>query len=518
MIPKIIYWIKNNKEETIILVLIIFLGAFLRLYKIDQYMTYLGDEGRDAIIVRKLLTNFDLVFVGPGTSVGNMYLGPLYYYMMAPALLFANFSPVGPSIMVALLGVATIIFVWFVTRKWFGKIGAFIASILYAISPVVIIFSRHSWNPNIMPFFALLTIYSLWKVWQEHKWKWLWILGITFAFVLQSHYLGLILLPLIIIFWILTLRDLYLEKITDRKLEIRKYLKNSLLLLVFFIGLMSPLILFDAKHNWRNIKTMQTFFLERKGSVSFSPILSIEKIYPTWQLISTRLVSGTDIQIGKIVAIIFLILVGYIIFKLFQKGFTESTKKAFLLVSLWLLIGIIGLSFYHQEIYDHYLGFLFPAPFILLGAITQNIADLKKLLGNVFIILSLFILIYVNLTNSPLKAAPGRQLQNTIEVARKIQQEADGKIYNFAVIADRNYEGAYQYFLELWGTRIVMIDPQKYRDTLANQLFVVCEYENIEKCQPTSNPKAEVASFGWSKIQEKWDVDGVVLFKLVHKI
>ena len=63
-----------------------------------------------------------------------------------------------------------------------------------------------------------------------------------------------------------------------------------------------------------------------------------------------------------------------------------------------------------------------------------------------------------------------------------------------------------------------MIDPQKYRDTLANQLFVVCEYENIEKCQPTSNPKAEVASFGWSKIQEKWDVDGVVLFKLVHKI
>jgi len=518
MISKITHWIKNNQEETVIITLILFLGAFLRLYKIDQYMTFLGDEGRDAIIVRKLLLNFDLVFVGPGTSVGNMYLGPLYYYMMAPALLFANFNPVGPSIMVALLGVATVFFVWFITKKWFGKTGAFIAAILYAISPVIIIFSRHSWNPNIMPFFALITIYSLWKIWQEHKWKWLWVLGIAFAFVLQSHYLGLILLPIIFIFWLLTLRDLYMEKIASRKIELGKYFKNSLILLLFFIGLMSPLIMFDAKHNWGNIKAMQTFFLERRGSVSFNPLLSIQKIYPTWQLMMTRLVAGTDIQIGRIVAIVTLILLGYLVFRLIKNGLSKSTVNAFLLVGLWLVIGLIGLSFYNQAIYDHYLGFLFPAPFILLGAISQNIVNSKKIIGKIVVLLAFSILVYVNLLNNPLKTAPGKQLQNTIEVARKIQQESNGKKYNFAVIADRNYEGAYQYFLELWGTNILMIDPQKYGETLANQLFVVCEYEDKTKCQPTSNPKAEVANFGWSKIQEKWDVDRVELFKLVHNI
>ena len=511
----IIYWVKNNKKETALLVLILFLSVFLRLYKIDQYMTFLGDEGRDVIIVRKLLVNFDLIFVGPGTSIGNMYLGPLYYYMMAPALLLTNFNPVGPSIMVALLGVATVFFVFFVTKEWFGTTGAYIAAIFYAISPVVIIFSRHSWNPNIMPFFALLTIYSIWKVWQEHRWKWLWILGIAFAFVLQSHYLGLILLPIIIIIWFLTFRDLYLGKITNRKLEIGKYLKNSLILLLFFIGLMSPLIMFDAKHNWVNIKAIQTFFLERKGLVSFSPLLSIERIYPTWQLIMTRLVSGTDIQIGKIIAFVTLIFIGYIVFRLFKNGFSQSTKKAHLLLFLWLAIGLVGLSFYHQEIYDHYLGFLFPAPFILFGAIGEYVVHHKKLVGDIFVLLVLIILVYVNLSNSPLKVAPGRQLQNTIEIARKVQQESEGKRFNFAVIADRNYEGAYQYFLELWGTHILMIDPQRYDDTLADQLFVVCEYEDKTKCQPTSNPKAGIANFGWSKIDEKWNVDGVVLFRLV---
>ena len=108
-------WIKSN----IILVIILLLGAFLRLYKIGDYMTLLGDEGRDALIVRNLLVHFDPILIGPGTSVGSMYLGPLYYYFMAPFLLLWNFSPVGPSIGVALLGVATIYLVYLVSTEWF---------------------------------------------------------------------------------------------------------------------------------------------------------------------------------------------------------------------------------------------------------------------------------------------------------------------------------------------------------------------------------------------------------------
>ncbi len=155
-------WIRNNRQETIALVLILLVGAFLRLYKIDQYMTFLGDEGRDVIIVRRLLVDGDLILIGPGTSIGNMYLGPLYYYMMAPALLLANFSPVGPAVQIALLGTATIFFVWYLARDWFGQLAALVASALYAIAPTIIVHSRFSWNPNIMPFFALLVIYSIW--------------------------------------------------------------------------------------------------------------------------------------------------------------------------------------------------------------------------------------------------------------------------------------------------------------------------------------------------------------------
>ena len=224
-------WILANRKEFYILLAILLLGAILRLYKIDGYMTFLGDEGRDAIVVRKLLVYGDPILIGPGTSIGNMYLGPLYYYLIAPSLLLANFSPVGPSVFVALLGVITIGFIYLVARQWFGKVAAVVASILYAISPTVIIYSRSSWNPNVMPFFALLCIYVIWKVWQEKKYNWLIVLGISFAFVLNSHYLGLVLALVLGVFWFLT----YLKNKNSRK----KLLKNSLLGLAIFLFLMS---------------------------------------------------------------------------------------------------------------------------------------------------------------------------------------------------------------------------------------------------------------------------------------
>src|ERR1700690_3254568 len=96
-----------------ILVTILIIGAVCRLYNIAGYMTFLGDEGRDVIIVRRLLVEGHPPLIGPGTSIGNMYLGPLYYYMMAPALFLAAFSPVGPAVQIALLGIVTIWLVWF---------------------------------------------------------------------------------------------------------------------------------------------------------------------------------------------------------------------------------------------------------------------------------------------------------------------------------------------------------------------------------------------------------------------
>src|SRR3989338_1781558 len=135
------------KWEVIALAVILLIALGLRLYHIDGYLTFLGDEGRDVRIVRDLLAG-NLVFIGPMTSIGNMYLGPLYYYMMAPALFLSRLSPVGPAVMIAILGTLTVFLTWLIGRNWFGKTAGLIAALLFALSPVAIIYSRSSWNPN----------------------------------------------------------------------------------------------------------------------------------------------------------------------------------------------------------------------------------------------------------------------------------------------------------------------------------------------------------------------------------
>src|ERR1035437_6294632 len=149
-------------KTNIVLLTVLILAAFLRLYKIQDYMTFLGDEGRDVLVAYNILHGH-LTLLGPTSSVGGFFLGPIYYYFMAPFLFLFNYNPVGPAVMVALFGVATVWLVYKISSEFFGKTAGLIASTLYAISPLVISYSRSSWNPNLMPFFTLLTIYVLYK-------------------------------------------------------------------------------------------------------------------------------------------------------------------------------------------------------------------------------------------------------------------------------------------------------------------------------------------------------------------
>lgn len=505
-------WLNCYPREFYSLIFILFIGGVLRLYKIADYMTFLGDEGRDAIVVRNLLVNFDPILIGPGTSIGNMYLGPLYYYLIAPFLLIFNFSPVGPSVMVALFGIATVFLIWLFVKEFFpskkGEINyaALIAAFLYAISPIAIVYNRSSWNPNIMPFFSLLCIYAVWKIYKNLDFKWLIVLGVGFAFVLQSHYLGLLLLPTILIYWVLSY-----FKVKGGKNNLGLFFRYSIIGFLIFIFLMSPLVIFDARHGWRNFSAIVAFFSDRQQTVSAKPWNSLPKFWPIFENINSRLIAATDKTGGLIVSIFLILSSLFLLIKSRQKTILESP---YFLISLWFMFGLIGLGNYKQQIYDHYFGFLFTAPFILFALLITNFA--RKVIFGFLIALALFsYVVYLNITETPLRYPPNKQLERSAQVANKIIAESKGEPFNFSIIAERNYEGAYQYFLEKERSKLLIIDPQNIEDTVAKQLFVVCELPK-EQCNPTTNPKAGIANFGWSKIESEWEIYGVTLYKLVH--
>ena len=492
-----LWWgLKDQKLLFILLLAIILLASFLRFYRLDEYMSFLGDEGRDAIIVKDILEGKNFPLIGPPTSVGNIYLGPLYYYMMAIPMAIFWLNPMAAAGMNALIGVLTVYLVYYLGKVWFGAVGGLIASFLYALSPVNIIHSQSSWNPNPAPFFALLSIMGLYKAHTSKDYRWLILTGAALAATLQMHYLALILLPISAIGWI---KELLRQK------GGRFFWNGTILALTFFFLMMSPLIVFDLKHDFLNYKAITSFFASQ-DSVGFNILDILNRIVPvyTYNLVGRYLTGENPILTPFISLLILLPIIwtGYLIYK--KRPFNHG----FWILNNWLLVGIIGLTLYKQSIYDHYLGFLNPAPFLLLGSLVSiNVGKHKKWVSAGILIL-VVVLTMVNLDKNPLKKSPNNQLKKTQQVANFIIKEAGEEPFNFALLAENNYDSAYKYYLDISGHKPKIVPFEK-----TGQLFVVCE---DQECQPIYSPKYEIAAFGWTLVEEMWEVQGVKVYKLIH--
>ncbi|MDO8638566.1 MAG: glycosyltransferase [Candidatus Daviesbacteria bacterium] len=497
-------WTLLDKKEFLAILIILSLASFLRFYKIDQYMTFLGDEGRDALVIKKILVEHDFPLLGPPTSIGNIYLGPLYYYMMAIPMALFWLNPIAAAYQVAIIGVLTVLLVYFLAKEWFGNQAAIVSSLLYAISPVNIIYSRSSWNPNPAPFFALLTIFSLYKMNQTGNFLWLILTGIAAAFVVQMHYLALVLIPIVGVLWF---HQIWYSK--SKKIKLKYPVKGTILGLLIFLFLMSPLVIFDFKYNFLNSKAITVFFTNRESTVNLNPLNSLSRTVPIYKdnLVGRYLAVGNS-YLSLLLSILILIPLVYFLKERWQK---KVLYWPYLALGVWLFVSLIGLALYKQNIYDHYLGFLNPVPYLLLGAFTSLVLMLENQWSNVLKLVTLLLILLVTILNfqiNPTFTTPQNQLQRTKDVSRYIIGRADGKPFNFALLSKNNYDAAYQFYLDLYGYK-----PKQIPFEITDQLFVVCE---DQICEPIGHAKQEISHFGWAKIENESSFKGVKIFKLIH--
>lgn len=487
-----LWWeLKTEKVIFILLLAVLILAAFLRFYKLDQYMIFLGDEGRDAIIVKEMVLGNHFPLIGPPTSVGNIYLGPLYYYMMLIPMSIFYLNPAGASGMVAAIGVLTVGFIYYLGKIWFGKKAGLISAFLYTISPVTINYSRFSWNPNPLPFFSLAAIFGLYKMHRSGNFLWLVLTGAAVAAATQMHYLALILIPIAAILWIVEIIQ------RKNKQDSKNILTGTILGVLAFLLVMSPLVWFDLRHDFMNFKAVEKLLTQTqtfRGSLTDN-LVKLPMIYSD-KLIG-RYMAGENFYLSILVSLL-------IIFALiFKAGWPRMA------LGVWLIIGVFATSFYQQDIYDHYLGFLNPAPFLLLGSLLslKIFTKYKTIFLTGFIILMLS-LTFANFAKNPLLNPPNRQLQRTQELALFIIQQSENKPFNFALLSKNNYDDAYRFYLDLYKHKPKVLPFEK-----TDQLFVVCE---DPQCSPIYSPKHEIAAFGWTLVEKEWEVEGIKLYKLIH--
>ncbi len=517
MLKKIRNYIISHKIETLILITILLVSAFFRLYKISDYMTFLGDEGRDVMVAKDILQG-DFTLLGPRASAGDFFLGPIYYYMMAPFLLLSGLDPVGPAIMVALFGIATVGLVYFVSKSFFGRRAAIISSSLYAISPLVVAYSRSSWNPNLMPFFSLLILFLNLKAVKSQSFKLFFAVGLLLGIAIQLHYLTVFLGITVFFFTVVS------ELIVSRTKLFKRYFLHASSMVIGFVISLSPFLLFELRHGFPNITTIFKFIFEDNAAKEYSIGQTfagniwdvsfrlfgrlVTKFPPPDQ---AKLAEGFDLQLWQIATVILAIFSIAALFK-------TKEKLKVLLLSCWLFFGILLFGLYKKPIYDYYLGFMFPLPFILVGNFLSQASSLKKYTNiGIGIGIAVFLgLLVFNLSGAPFLYPGNKQKDQAKHIAEFVISKTDGKPYNFALLTRGNSDHVYRYFLEASNHEPVTIlnesdDPR--RNSVTEQLLIVCEYP---QCQPLGNPLWEVAGFGRAEVAGVWDVIYVKVYRLVH--
>lgn len=469
------------------LIVIITIGIFLRFYKFEGFATFLGDQGRDTIILRRIITLEHFPAIGAPTSIGQVYLGPFYYYFIAPWLLLFNLNPIGPIVGVALFSSLYLIINYFVVKELIDKKTAILSTIFLSFSSVLIEFSRFSWNPNLLPLFTLLTIYFLIKSIKTGRWHFFALTGAFLSFVIQLHYLALFIFPATF--------ALYSGYFYKNIKQIKRLVLNFSLLFLNFIFFSSPLIVFDLRHQFLNTNNFLKLFQQAGSDLT----TKINSLFDSFYYLN---VYSFHIELNKFLVFILLVFLLIAYLTLMKQ---KSAIKIFL---LFFILTIFFMSFYTGQKHPHYFGVLYPLYFIIVAFFLGFTSDF--FFGKVLTILFVFGLIFLNFQKYPyFRNFPNNQIQIAEKVAKKIYENIEKEKFTVTALPEKYSDSTYRYFLEIWGKRPIEKDSL----TKADELFLVCE----KKCSPIiGNPQWDIAYFAPNKIIGKWEINGVKIYKLIR--
>lgn len=480
------------------LAIITLIGLALRLYRISDYLQFLGDQGRDVLIVKRMIVDHDFTLLGPTASVGGFYIGPLYYYFMLPFLWLWNLDPVGPAVMSALFGAATIIAIFFFCREFFNTRVAFLASILTLLSPKMIDISRFAWNPNPIPFFAIMAIFLLFLGAKKEKFIYVLLSGLCVGIMQELHYITLVFIPLI-----------YLQTLL---IFPRKKIIPYFILLALGIVLGNSLFLiFELRHGFPNTRSAFEF-ATRDGKTVAPRSLNLWFLFNDVSRQLFEIMAGYR---GKFILVLYnFSLISFAVW-FFRSLKDRLSKRKAILLATWFVFGALGVGSYQGSLLEHYFSYLFPLPMILIALLGDQLFSIR--FAKPVVVLGLVVFIYFQIPTLYFFKEPNRLLSQTKSVSQIVIDLAGGEPYNFALITPGNSDHAYRYFLEIWGhppTVIENNDVDPMRKTVTSKLIVVCEQKD---CEPLGNSLWEVAGFGRAEISEKKvGPAGIIVYRLSH--
>lgn len=191
----------DHKKQLIVVLLlcVVAVGAFLRLYKLEDRYLWFGDSARD-LLVSKHIWQY-----GEQLSVGHYASGlhtsaeacqvrnyPSYYYNLLAVLWSVGRNVYGISVLLVLINTAAILFVYVIISQLVNRVAGVLGAFLYAITFSFIVASQYATTIN-LPIPFLLAAVAILLIAIHRKSRWLAVIGLAVLVYLSTFHYSLLL-------------------------------------------------------------------------------------------------------------------------------------------------------------------------------------------------------------------------------------------------------------------------------------------------------------------------------------
>lgn len=439
----------KTKNQLLLIGIIFFIATFFRFWNLSDRAIFLGDQGRDLLIIRESLLNHKILLTGQPTSQG-INTGPAYYYLIAPSLLLSKFSPLGPIYFFTFTGILSLLLIFILCYKLTGFLPAAMTTLVFATSPAIIKQTIGFWNPIPVPLLSLLILLSLYQI-NQKKLFWFIILGITLGLIIQFHTSSYFIFLPVLGWWIVKRRNTFLW---------------TAMAGIFFLISLAPFLIFQLKNDFIDLKKIVAVFLEKFLGTAASQkeqglfLKNLVNIFnQQFELLGIFKSLPPNLILGLVIIAVSLLIN------------PRLTNRWFYFILIWFFGGITAVSLYSGYIYPHYASFIWPFPFLILGFFIKKLEYFLP--KKAFFAIGLIILI-VQIKNFYSSYQPKNDLRRTQEAAQAIVSQVNGNLFALTLSSKRTPSDAHlRYLLALKKISIKKIDDQS-----ADYLFLVYEKDN----------------------------------------
>ncbi len=354
--------------EPILLAAILLLAGVLRMAA-PGLTEFKADEARLLSLAYDMAQG-ELALRGISSSVGVPNFPASVWLYALPVSIWPH--PYAATVFTGLLSTLTVALCYWLVRRYWGITAAFTATLLYAVSPWAIIFSRKIWAQNLLPLLVMGWAIGAALALVEKRPRYIWLHFVCLALAVQVHLAAIALVPATLLFLVIFRRS-----VRWRDLLIGAFLA-ALTVVPFALYLL------------RNQNPAD--LLAGAAGTEASGGLSLDSLRYTIMIslgMETHALTGGEafqqyLALVPDLTIVHLLWGLLILAGLFYlawaawKRWPRPPAQVGLIVLIWSLMPALIFLWQWTPVFLHYFIAVLPAPYIAAGAVFCRLPDLLK--------------------------------------------------------------------------------------------------------------------------------------------